>query len=115
MDVATQTYDGLRNYLKHFLLERAKKRFPMPNFHLLNETDSMSRRFTALLAPSHGDPVEHQLASIGTLLQLSEKEQAKLRSKFRFYDPSSDPSFRNWFWDITSAVVDREVGESLCE
>lgn len=116
-DTAQSESDGVRNYLKQFLLDRSIHRFPMPQIHMLQENDSMSRRFTSLLAPSHGDPVEYQLAHFPALaIHLKEHEQLQLRSKFRFHDPASDPSFRNWFWDVTSAVGgSREVGESLCD
>lgn len=88
----------------------------MPNMHMLTQTDSMSRRFTALLAPAHGDPVEHQLAYFPALAQLSAEEQAKLHSRFHFYDPESDPSFRKWFWGVASAASDnRGEGISLCD
>jgi len=102
--------------MKQFLLERSEGRFPMPNMHLLTETDSMSRRFTALLAPAHGDPVEHQLAHFPAMALLSTEEQTKLLSRFRFYDPESDPSFRKWFWEVASAASSsREEGVSLCD
>lgn len=109
-------YDTIRQHLKDFLQARTKNRFPMPNLHLLNETDSMSRRFTALLAPAHGDPVEHQLAHFPALASLSIEEQRKLHEKFRFYDPESDPSFRKWFWEVASAASGIKAGGiSLCD
>ena len=87
-----------------------------PNLHLLTQNDSMSRRFTALLAPAHGDPVEHQLAHNTALAQLSVQEQTKLNDRFRFYNPDSDPSFRKWFWEVASAAsASREEGVSLCD
>jgi hypothetical protein len=108
--------DGIRRQLQKFLLDRTQKRFPAPNFHFLTETDSMSRRFTALLAPSHGDPVEHQLAHFPALALLSAEQQAKLNARYRFYDPESDPSFRKWFWGVASATSDsRSEGISLCD
>jgi hypothetical protein len=109
-------YDVIRQQLQQFLLERAEGRFPMPNLHLLTQNDSMSRRFTALLAPAHGDPVEHQLAHNTALAQLSVQEQTKLNDRFRFYNPDSDPSFRKWFWEVASAAsASREEGVSLCD
>jgi hypothetical protein len=76
----------------------------------------MSRRFTSLLGPSHGDPVEHQLAHFHALTRLTPTELAKLHSRFRFYDPESDPSFRKWFWNVASAASTcGTVGISLCE
>lgn len=79
--------------------------------------DSMSRRFTTLLAPLHGDPVEHQLAHFPALAQLSKDEQTQLRSRFKFYDPESDPSFRTWFWQVVSASNGSagKQGTSLCD
>lgn len=88
----------------------------MPNLHMLGENDSMSRRFTALLGPSHGDPVEHQLVHFQALMELSTEQQTKLKSRFRFYDPDSDPSFRQWFWEVASAAsASGQEGVSLCE
>jgi hypothetical protein len=102
--------------MKKFLLDRSRDRFPMPNLYLLAEADSMSRRFTSLLAPAHGDPVEHQLAHFQALAQLSTEEQTKLHSRFRFYDPDSDPSFRKWFWEVASAAsASGAEGLSLCD
>ena len=82
----------------------------------MSESDSMSRRFTALLCPSHGDPVEHQLAHFHSLTRLSADELSKLHSRFRFYDPEVDPSFRKWFWDVASATsICGTEGISLCD
>jgi hypothetical protein len=102
--------------MKAFLRERSARRFPMPNMHVLTETDSMSRRFTSLLGPSHGDPVEHQLVHFKALTLLSTDEQMRLHSRFRFYAPDADPSFRQWFWGVASAASDSgQEGVSLCE
>lgn len=88
----------------------------MPHLHVLSEGDSMSRRFTALLAPSHGDPIDHSLAHFPALARLSAEELSKLRSKFRFYDPNTDPSFRGWFWSVAGATSKaKDDGLSLCE
>ena len=109
-------YDEIRQQLQQFLLDRSEDRFPMPNLHVVSQNDSMSRRFTALLAPAHGDPVEHQLAHNTALALLSVQEQAKLNARFRFYNPESDPSFRKWFWEVASAAsASREAGISLCD
>ena len=110
------SYDPIRKQFETFLTNQTNQRFPMPQLHLLSEGDSMSRRFTPLLAPSHGDPVDHQLASFPALARLSSNELNSLRSKFRFYDPLTDPSFRNWFWKVASATsVSKDEGMSLCE
>jgi Sec23/Sec24 zinc finger/Sec23/Sec24 trunk domain len=109
-------YDHIRDHFKNFLLERSLKRFPMPKLHMLSEGDSMSRRFTSILSPSHADPPEQQLAHFPALASLSSEELCALRSKFRFYDPHSDPSFRGWFWGVASAAsASKEIGLSLCE
>jgi len=109
-------YDGIREEFKQFLLERSKNRFPMPQLHLLSEGDSMSRRFTSRLSPSHADPPEQQLAHFPALASLSTEELTSLRSKFRFYDPATDPSFRGWFWGVASAASSsKDQGLSLCE
>ena len=108
-------YDVIREQLKLFLMDRSQHRFPRPNLYVLSEGDSMSRRFTSLLGPSHGDPVEHQLAHFQALTRLTPEELVKLHSRFRFYNPQSDPSFRNWFWNVASAASTcGTVGISLC-
>lgn len=109
-------YDNVREALKKFLLERSQNRFPMPTLYMLSEGESMSRRFTALLAPLHGDPVEHQLANFPALGSLSPTELSDLRSQFKFYDPETDASFRNWFWAVASASSScKDEGISLCD
>lgn len=110
-------FDGVRDYLKDFLLRRSQNRFPCPTLHVLEENSSMSRRFTALLAPSHGDPIEHQLANFPALGNLSPTELTQLQSKFnRFYDPLADASFRSWFWRVASPTSScKDEGISLCE
>lgn len=103
-------------YCQEFLGTRAFGRFPMPDMHILTDGDSMSRRFTAHLSPSHGDPAEHSLAHFPGLTSLPPDELAALRSKFQFYDASTDPSFRSWFWTISSATsTSKDEGWSLCE
>jgi len=111
-----ERYDEVREYLKDFLLQRSRNRFPMPTLHVLSENDSMSRRFTALLAPSHGDPVEHQLANFPALGSLSPDVLTQLQSKFKFYDPETDASFRSWFWSVSSPTsASKDEGVSLCD
>mmetsp|Transcript_10307 Transcript_10307/g.15196 ORF Transcript_10307/g.15196 Transcript_10307/m.15196 type:complete len:108 (+) Transcript_10307:1264-1587(+) len=102
---------------EQFLMERSKNRFPMPQLHILREGESMSRRLTSRLAPSHGDSPEQQLARFPALGTLSEQELIALRYKFRFYDPSSDPSFRDWFWSVagTTSKSRKSTGVSLCD
>jgi hypothetical protein len=109
-------YDDIRENFKSFLLERAEGRFPMPELHILAEGDSMGRRFTSRLAPSHADPPDHQIAHFPLLETLPAPELDAVRQKFRFYDASSDASFRAWFWSVASATsVSRKDGQSLCE
>jgi hypothetical protein len=111
-----RTLNPVRQALKKFLLERSRSRFPMPSLHMLGEGDSMSRRFTSLLAPSHGDPVEHQFAHFPALSLLTASDLEALRSKFQFYDSDADPSFRTWFWRVASATSEsQEKGLSLCD
>ena len=113
---ADSRHDNLRDLCKSFLLGRSEFRFPMPQLHVVVENDSMSRRFTTLLAPSHGDPVEHSLANFPALSRLSAEELSAVRAKFKFYDPESDPSFRSWFWTVVSATSEsKDRGVSLCE
>jgi hypothetical protein len=88
----------------------------MAVLHELSEGDSMARRFLSLLSPSHGDPIDHQLANLPQLTYLSSDEMTSLRSKFRFYDASTDPSFRDWFWSVAGATsLSKDEGLSLCE
>jgi hypothetical protein len=88
----------------------------MPYVHMLSEGDSMSRRFTTRLAPTHADPPEQQIAHFPELASLSPIEMSALRDKFRFYEETSDASFRRWFWSIASASSNaRNQGMSLCE
>ncbi|KAI2488714.1 hypothetical protein MHU86_25768 [Fragilaria crotonensis] len=109
-------YDPIRERCKEFLLERSKTRFPMPRLHMLSEGDSMSRRFTSRLAPTHADPPEQQIAHFPQLASLSPEEIAGLRDKFRFYEESTDASFRRWFWSVASASSNaRYEGMSLCD
>jgi hypothetical protein len=73
-----------------------------------------------MLAPSHNDPLDHQLALFPALAALTPEEVSRLRSKFRFHDPAVDPSFHQWFWDTASAanISSRKgdkAGISLCE
>jgi len=109
-------HDAIRQNCVEFLNERAYNRFPMPELYMLSEGDSMSRRITALLAPSHADPPEQQLVHFPALANLTPAELNALREKFRFYDASSDASFRVWFWSVASASSNaRKEGLSLCE
>ena len=75
----------------------------MPRLHMLSEGDSMSRRFTSRLAPSHADPPDQQIAHFPELASLTPEEISAVRDKFRFYEESTDASFRRWFWSIASA------------
>jgi hypothetical protein len=110
-------YDEIQKQCKEFLLERSKNRFPMPHFHMLTEGNSMSRPFSACLAPSHADLEEdHQMAHFPALFGLSATDLTALCKKFRFYDEVSDNSIRRWFWSIASTSSNaRDEGLSLCE
>jgi len=114
-------FDAVREDCQSWLLANArstnatKHRFPAIQLHTLNEGESMSRKLTSRLAPSHADPMEQQLAHFEALTQLSQEELANLRDKFRFYDDVSDPSFRRWFWGVASASSKVAMeGTSLC-
>jgi len=97
-------------------MEKAKDRFPMPEIHMLFDGDSMSRRFTTRLAPSHADSKDHQLANFPELATLSAEALENVRSRFQFYDAAADASFRKWFWSVSSAThASREDCMSLCE
>ena len=88
----------------------------MPIMHELNDGDSMSRRFTARLAPSHADPIDNQIVHFPLLSTLKPRALDELRSKFKFYDAESDESFRAWFWNVASASSNsRMEGMSLSE
>eukprot|EP00537_Pseudo-nitzschia_pungens_P008061 CAMPEP_0172356812 /NCGR_PEP_ID=MMETSP1060-20121228/1195_1 /TAXON_ID=37318 /ORGANISM="Pseudo-nitzschia pungens, Strain cf. cingulata" /LENGTH=961 /DNA_ID=CAMNT_0013077155 /DNA_START=110 /DNA_END=2995 /DNA_ORIENTATION=+ len=109
-------YDGIREKFKEHLLEVSKNRFPMPELHELSDGDSMSRRFTARLAPSHADPVDNQIVHFPALATLKPDALDELRSKFKFYDSKSDESFRTWFWSVASASNKSKLdGLSLAE
>eukprot|EP00533_Pseudo-nitzschia_delicatissima_P000494 CAMPEP_0116085742 /NCGR_PEP_ID=MMETSP0327-20121206/4484_1 /TAXON_ID=44447 /ORGANISM="Pseudo-nitzschia delicatissima, Strain B596" /LENGTH=926 /DNA_ID=CAMNT_0003576747 /DNA_START=93 /DNA_END=2873 /DNA_ORIENTATION=- len=109
-------YDGIREKFKSHLLDVTKDRFPMPVLHELNDGDSMSRRFTSRLAPSHADPIDNQIANFPLLSTLKPAALDELRSKFKFYDSRSDESFRTWFWSVASASNNSKMeGTSLCE
>mmetsp|Transcript_10954 Transcript_10954/g.16445 ORF Transcript_10954/g.16445 Transcript_10954/m.16445 type:complete len:1000 (+) Transcript_10954:41-3040(+) len=103
--------------IRSYVLQRAQDRFPSPQIHYLREGDSMSRRLTARLAPSHKDPQEQQVALCPALASLSEIELDSLRNKFRWHDTTGDDvSFRRWFWDVASASAKLGTeGRSLCE
>ena len=88
----------------------------MPELYELTDGDSMSRRFTPRLAPSHADPIDNQIVHFPLLSTLSPAALDELRSKFKFYDEKSDESFRTWFWRVASASNNsRKEGMSLCE
>lgn len=88
----------------------------MPQVEMLEDGDSMSRRFTAELAPSHADSEERQIASFPQLATLPPKALKSLRSRIKFYDKDADASFTTWFWNVSSATnVSKEEGMSLCE
>lgn len=88
----------------------------MPEIHMLFDGDSMSRRFTTRLAPSHADKPDQQLANFPKLADLSPDVLEALRARFDFYDAASDASFHKWFWSVASATnASREDGMSLCE
>ena len=109
-------FDRLRSEMRAFLLDRTKNRFPAPEIYSVSEGDSMSRRFTSILSPSHNDPVEHQITGFPSLSLLSSSELDQLRAKFQFHRTSSDISFRDWFWNVVSAVnALGKQGTSLCE
>eukprot|EP00934_Nitzschia_sp_Nitz4_P008799 Nitzschia sp. Nitz4//scaffold301_size22573//4197//6998//NITZ4_008550-RA/size22573-processed-gene-0.17-mRNA-1//1//CDS//3329547004//8789//frame0 len=115
-EVATSEFDEYRENFKNILAQKALNRFPLPEIHMLSDGDSMSRRFTTRLAPSHADSQDHQLANFPELSALSEEVLERLRGRFKFYDASSDASFRAWFWGVSSATnASREDGMSLCE
>jgi len=88
----------------------------MPEFYELKDGDSMCRRFTPRLAPSHADPIDNQIVHFPLLSTLRPAALEELRSKFKFYDAKSDESFRTWFWSVASASNNSRVeGMSLCE
>lgn len=109
-------YDGIREKFKTQLLKASENRFPMPEIFEIDDGDSMSRRFTARLEPSHADSMDNQIVHFPELSSLTSEALEKLRSKFRFYDSKSDASFRAWFWSVASASNSSRLdGVSLCE
>mmetsp|Transcript_23585 Transcript_23585/g.25117 ORF Transcript_23585/g.25117 Transcript_23585/m.25117 type:complete len:964 (-) Transcript_23585:2914-5805(-) len=116
VNCTAKRYDGIREKFKTHLLEASTNRFPKPELHVLEDGDSMSRRFTARLAPSHADPIDNQIVHFPSLSTLKPEAIEKLRSKFKFYDSKSDASFRTWFWSVASASNNSRLdGMSLCE
>lgn len=109
-------FDSLRIQCKLFLQERARSRFPSPTIFELKEGESMARRFSSRLIPSHGDTEDDQRKNFTALDSLTDAELQRLRTKFRFYDPRSDSSFVHWFAMVSnqSLKASRE-GRSLCE
>ncbi|KAL3942917.1 MAG: hypothetical protein SGBAC_002989 [Bacillariaceae sp.] len=111
-----EDYDEIRKHCRRYVWRRAKTRFPMPQVEMLDDGDSMSRRFTAELAPSHADSEENQIASFPQLEMLPPKALKSLRSRIKFYDKNADASFHTWFWNVSSATnVSKEEGMSLCD
>ncbi len=116
VNCSAKRYDGIREKFKAHLLDISRGRFPMPVLHELNDGDSMCRRFTSRLAPSHADPIDNQIVHFPLLSTLQPHALNDLRSKFKFYDAKSDESFRSWFLDVSSASNNsRMEGMSLSE
>lgn len=109
-------FDRIRDKFEETLLEASQNRFPQPKLYFIEDGDSMSRKFTARLAPSHADPIDNQILHFPQLSELKPETLKKLRSKFIFYDSESDESFRTWFWRVASASNSSRLdGLSLCE
>lgn len=110
------SYDSIRASIEEFLLEKGEGRFPMPEVHVVVEGDSMSRKLTARLAPSHADSKDQQLVNFPELADLSDAALKRLRGRFQFYDESADASFRKWFWSVCNATnAVKDAGMHLCE
>ena len=109
--------DDVMDRIKVFVHERCDGRFPAPQIHFLREGDSMSRKLTSRLVPSHKDPPEQQVALSPALTSLPSHKLEELRNKFRYHDSTGDDSsFRKWFWDVASASAEvSNVGRSLCK
>jgi len=110
-------YDGIRQHCQDFLLDRSKLRFPQPQLHVVHEGESMSRRFTTRLAPTHADPWDRVVVHFPALQSLTPMEKTSLLQKFVFHDEQSDDvSFRRWFWSVASAGSPAaQQGMSLCQ
>lgn len=107
-------FDKYREHCKSFLIHRSKGRFPTARMFIINEGDSMARRLTARLAPTHDDPMEILLSHNPQLGTLNPTEIQKIRDKFKFHD-SSDRSFFRWFWEtVRDGSYAVQYGESLC-
>ena len=113
----SSSFNHIRNVCEKHLLDEAKDRFPSPTMHFLKEGESMARRFSARLVPSHGDQEEDQMKNFSALHMLSEDELRRLRMKFRIYDPLSDASFLHWFAKVKyiDSMKWQQGGSSLCE
>lgn len=93
-------HDILRKCCKDHIEQASVNRFPAPITFTFNEGDSMARRFTSRLVPSHGD-----------------KEEDWVKNLFRMYDKASgDLSFRHWIDFVTNVKSKKwQHGTSLCD
>lgn len=107
-------YNSLRGYCKDILKNSAKDRFPSPTIYCIEEGESMARRLTSRLVPSHGDSDEDQLRNFPELNNLSSADTQNLQSKFRYYDPKTDASFLHWYSKVSNLKSTQEA-KSLCK
>lgn len=119
--------ENIRQVCTNYLLEQTKHRFPCPRLYVVGEGDSMARRFTSRLSPTHLDPPEQQIAHFTNLNTLMEDELMHLRNKFYYFGTHSNngdgnnndqnnSSFRRWFWNVASASSKVSLeGVSLCQ
>jgi hypothetical protein len=115
-NTSNSLFDSIRNECEESLREKAKGRFPSPTIHFLNENESMARRFSSRLVPSHGDKEADQFKNFPDLKTLSEDELKTLRSKFWMYDRDSDSTFLHWFAIVSNETEKMWRNEnSLCE
>jgi hypothetical protein len=132
-----EKYDAIRKETAQMLMDGAADRFPAPSLFTFGERDSVARKLTTRLVPSHVDPPAQQVAHLPALAQfLSLEKLEALRAKFSFHDShvnvhvnvndninihhqSSDPSFRQWFWKVVQGSANKTKREkataTLCE
>ena len=104
----------LRDRCKYRVKESSKNRFPAPTLFTSKDGDSMARRFTSRLVPSHGDNVEDWVKNFPLL---STRRTTINDKKFRMYDRSgADLSFTHWIDFVMNEKSKKwKHGTSLCE
>ena len=106
------SHETLRDHCRNRLQESSKNRFPAPMTYAFNDGDSMARRLTSRLVPSHGDREEDWVANFPFLAT-----RAYNKDKFGIcHESSSDRSFRRWYSLVANTKSKKWKNErSLCD